>query len=136
MALIKSVRGHSPSFDESCWLAENATVVGDVIMGENCTVWFNAVIRGDVNSIRIGHHTNVQDGAVIHCTYQRFATTVGNYVSIAHNAIEGSTRIRPQLCESLPDLRPGFHHRPAPAPTRTPNPNPQPLAAGISNELE
>ena len=87
MALIKSVRGHHPTYDESCWFAENATIVGDVVMGENCTVWFNAVIRGDVNSIRIGHHSNVQDGAVIHCTYQRFATTIGNYVSIAHNAI-------------------------------------------------
>lgn len=87
MALIKSVRGHAPSFGENCWFAENATVVGDVVLGGNCTVWFNAVIRGDVNSIRIGNYSNVQDGAVIHCTYQRFATTIGDYVSIAHNAI-------------------------------------------------
>jgi carbonic anhydrase/acetyltransferase-like protein (isoleucine patch superfamily) len=87
MALIKSVRGHQPVFGENCWLAENATVVGDVIMGDHCTLWFNAVVRGDVNSIRIGHHSNVQDGAIIHCTYQRFGTTIGNYVSIAHNAI-------------------------------------------------
>jgi carbonic anhydrase/acetyltransferase-like protein (isoleucine patch superfamily) len=87
MALIKSVRGFQPAFGDDCWFAENATVVGDVIMGNNCTVWFNAVIRGDVNSIRIGDYSNVQDGAVIHCTYQRFATTVGDYVSIAHNAI-------------------------------------------------
>lgn len=87
MALIRSVKGHHPQFGENCWLAENATVVGEVSMGEYCTVWFNAVIRGDVNSISIGHHSNVQDGAVIHCTYQRFSTTVGNYVSIAHNAI-------------------------------------------------
>jgi gamma-carbonic anhydrase len=87
MALIKSVRGQSPVFGENCWFADNATIVGDVVMGEHCTVWFNAVIRGDVNSIRIGHHSNVQDGAVIHCTYQRFATTIGDYVSIAHNAI-------------------------------------------------
>jgi gamma-carbonic anhydrase len=87
MALIKSVRGFSPVYDPTCWFAENATIVGDVKMGANCTVWFNAVIRGDVNSITIGHHSNVQDGAVIHCTYQRFSTTIGNYVSIAHNAI-------------------------------------------------
>ncbi len=87
MALIKSVKGHNPVFGDHCWLAENATIVGEVMMGEYCTVWFNAVIRGDVNSIKIGHHSNIQDGAVVHCTYQRFATTIGNYVSIAHNAI-------------------------------------------------
>jgi carbonic anhydrase/acetyltransferase-like protein (isoleucine patch superfamily) len=87
MPLIKSVRGKNPSFGEKCWFADNATIVGDVTMGENCTVWFNAVIRGDVNSIRIGNFSNVQDGAVIHCTYQRHATTIGDYVSIAHNAI-------------------------------------------------
>lgn len=87
MALIRSVRGIKPEFGDKCWLADNATVVGDVVMGANCTVWFNAVVRGDVNSIRIGHNSNIQDGAVIHCTYQRFGTTIGNYVSIAHNAI-------------------------------------------------
>lgn len=87
MALIRSVRGNHPEFGENCWLAENATVVGDVIMGEHCTVWFNAVVRGDVNSIRIGNYSNVQDGAVIHCTYQKNGTYIGDYVSIAHNAI-------------------------------------------------
>lgn len=87
MALIKSVRGMQPQTGEECWFADNATIVGDVIMGRNCTVWFNAVVRGDVNSIRMGDYCNVQDGAVIHCTYQKFKTTVGNYVSIAHNAI-------------------------------------------------
>lgn len=87
MAIILPVRGQSPKLHESCWLAPNATVVGEVEMGENCTVWFNAVVRGDVNKIQIGHHSNVQDGAVIHCTYQKTATTIGNYVSIAHNAI-------------------------------------------------
>ncbi len=87
MAFIKSVRDVSPTFGDGCWLADNATVVGDVTMGQNCTVWFNAVVRGDVNSIRIGDYSNIQDGAVIHCTYQRFATTIGSYVSIAHNAI-------------------------------------------------
>lgn len=87
MALIKSVRGIEPQFGENCWLADNATVVGDVRMGRDCTVWFNAVVRGDVNSITFGDRCNVQDGAVIHCTYQRTKTTIGNNVSIAHNAI-------------------------------------------------
>lgn len=87
MPLIIPVRGTHPKFGENCWFAENSTIVGDVVMGENCTVWFNAVIRGDVNSIRIGKYSNVQDGAVIHCTYQKFATTIGDYVSVAHNAI-------------------------------------------------
>jgi carbonic anhydrase/acetyltransferase-like protein (isoleucine patch superfamily) len=87
MPLVRSVRGKHPQFGENCWLADNATVVGDVIMGEHCTVWFNAVVRGDVNVIRIGNYSNVQDGAVIHCTYQKNGTYIGNYVSIAHNAI-------------------------------------------------
>lgn len=87
MALIKPVRGIHPQLGRDCWLADNATVVGEVIMGDHCTVWFNAVVRGDVNSITMGNYCNVQDGAVIHCTYQKFKTTIGNYVSIAHNAI-------------------------------------------------
>ncbi len=87
MALIRSVRGIAPRFGNNCFLADNATVVGEVIMGENCTVWFNAVIRGDVHSITIGDNTNIQDGAVIHCTYQRAKTVIGNNVSIAHNAV-------------------------------------------------
>ncbi|PRY41906.1 carbonic anhydrase/acetyltransferase-like protein (isoleucine patch superfamily) [Spirosoma oryzae] len=87
MALIKSVRGVEPQFGDNCWLADNATVVGDVRMGRDCTVWFNAVVRGDVNSITFGNRCNVQDGAVVHCTYQRTKTTIGNNVSIAHNAI-------------------------------------------------
>lgn len=87
MALIKSVRGKTPALGEDCWLADNATVVGDVVMGRNCTVWFNAVVRGDVNRITIGDYTNIQDGAVIHCTYQKHSTTIGSSVSIAHNAI-------------------------------------------------
>ena len=72
---------------DDCFIAENATIVGDVEMGNNCSVWFNAVIRGDVNSIRIGNKSNIQDGAVIHCTYQKAATIVGNNVTIGHNAI-------------------------------------------------
>lgn len=87
MALIKSVKGVSPAWGENCYIAENATIVGDVVMGKDCSVWFNAVIRGDVNSIRIGERTNIQDGAVIHCTYQTAPTVIGNCVSIGHNAI-------------------------------------------------
>lgn len=87
MALLLEVNGKSPSQGDGCWLAPNATVVGDVQMGNNCTVWFNAVVRGDVNEIRIGNDTNIQDGAVIHCTYQKAGTYIGNQVSIAHNAI-------------------------------------------------
>lgn len=86
-ALILPVRGIAPQIGTECFIAPNATVVGEVTMGDFCSVWFNAVIRGDVNSIDIGHHTNIQDGAVIHCTYQRHKTVIGNYVSIAHNAI-------------------------------------------------
>jgi carbonic anhydrase/acetyltransferase-like protein (isoleucine patch superfamily) len=87
MSLIKPVKGISPKFGENCWFAENSTIVGDVTMGDNCTIWFNAVVRGDVNSIIIGHNSNIQDGAVIHCTYQKSQTIIGNYVSIAHNAV-------------------------------------------------
>lgn len=86
-ALIMEVNGKSPQMGKECWLAPNATLVGDVIMGDNCTVWFNAIIRGDVHEIRIGNDTNIQDGAVIHCTYKKAGTYIGNRVSIAHNAI-------------------------------------------------
>ncbi len=85
--LVKSVNGKTPVIPEDCYVAENATIIGDVIFGELCSVWFNAVIRGDVNSIRIGNKVNIQDGAVIHCTYQKHATLIGNNVSIGHNAI-------------------------------------------------
>ena len=87
MPLILPVNGKNPSFGSSCFIAENATIVGDVTIGDNCSVWFNAVIRGDVNYIRIGNNTNIQDGAVIHCTYHGAATHIGNYVSIGHNAL-------------------------------------------------
>lgn len=87
MALIKAVNGAHPVFGEDCYLAENATVVGKVTMGNQCSVWFNAVVRGDVNSITMGDKVNIQDGAVIHCTYQKAATTIGNNVSIGHNAL-------------------------------------------------
>lgn len=87
MAYMRNVRGYSPKFGNNCFLAETAVVVGEVSMGDNCTVWFNAVVRGDVHSITIGNNTNIQDGVVIHCTYQRAKTTIGNNVSIAHNAV-------------------------------------------------
>lgn len=87
MALIKSCKDFSPQFGEDCYLAENATIIGDVIMGQQCSVWFNAVIRGDVNSIRIGSKVNIQDGAVLHCTYQKTTVSIGNNVSIGHNAL-------------------------------------------------
>ena len=87
MALIKSVNGIEPKFGQNCYLAENATVVGDVEMGDDCSVWFTAVVRGDVNSIRMGNKVNVQDGAVIHCTYKLSVTTIGNNVSIGHRAL-------------------------------------------------
>jgi carbonic anhydrase/acetyltransferase-like protein (isoleucine patch superfamily) len=87
MTYILPVNGKYPLIPASCWIAPNATLVGDVQLGENCSVWFNAVIRGDVNAIRIGNETNIQDGAVIHCTYKKAGTYIGNQVSIAHNAI-------------------------------------------------
>ncbi|HUQ67806.1 MAG TPA: gamma carbonic anhydrase family protein [Flavitalea sp.] len=87
MPVILPVEGVTPVFGENCFIAPNATVVGDVVTGKDCSIWFNAVVRGDVNSIRIGNKVNVQDGAVIHCTYQRSKTVIGNNVSIGHNAI-------------------------------------------------
>lgn len=87
MAIIKTVRGFTPQFGKNIFLADNAVVVGDVIMGDNCTVWFNAVVRGDVHYIRIGNKVNIQDGAIIHCTYEKAPTTIGNSVSIGHSAI-------------------------------------------------
>lgn len=85
--LIKSVNGKTPIIPEDCYIAENATIVGDVTLGSSCSVWFNAVIRGDVNAIKVGNKVNIQDGAVIHCTYQKYPTIIGNNVSIGHNAI-------------------------------------------------
>lgn len=87
MALIKELRGKSPEFGKDCFMADNATIIGDVVMGDLCSVWFNAVIRGDVHYIKMGNKVNVQDGAVIHATYKKSPTNIGNNVSIAHNAI-------------------------------------------------
>lgn len=87
MSTILPVKGKLPRMGEDCFIAPNATIVGDVIMGNQCSVWFNAVIRGDVNSIRMGNKVNVQDGAIIHCTYEKTKAIIGNNVSIGHNAI-------------------------------------------------
>lgn len=87
MAIIKKLLDKTPQWGKENYFSETATIIGDVEMGDYCSVWFNAVIRGDVNAIRMGHYVNVQDAAVIHCTYQKFATTIGNYVSIGHGAI-------------------------------------------------
>lgn len=87
MPIIKPVQGKSPQIPEDCYVAENATIVGEVTMGSQCSIWFNAVIRGDVHYIKMGDKVNVQDGAVIHATYQKSPTNIGNNVSIGHNAI-------------------------------------------------
>jgi gamma-carbonic anhydrase len=87
MPVIQSIRGFTPQFGKECFLAENAVVVGEVTMGDYCSVWFNAVVRGDVHKITMGDYTNIQDGAIIHATYQKAYTTIGSRVSIAHNAI-------------------------------------------------
>lgn len=85
MALVKSVRGFEPEFGKNCFLAENATIIGDVIMGDGCSIWFNTVLRGDVNSIRIGDNVNIQDGSVLHTLYQKSTIEIGDNVSIGHN---------------------------------------------------
>jgi len=85
--LIKSVRGKSPQYGKNCFFAENATLIGELIMGDDCSVWYQAVVRGDVNSIIIGNRVNIQDGAVIHGTFEQSATFIGDDVSIGHNAI-------------------------------------------------
>lgn len=87
MPVILPVENKHPQFGNNCFIAPNATIVGDVISGDDCSFWFNTVVRGDVNSIRLGNRVNVQDGACIHCTYERAATTIGNHVSIGHHAI-------------------------------------------------
>jgi carbonic anhydrase/acetyltransferase-like protein (isoleucine patch superfamily) len=92
--LLKSVNGKTPNIPNDCYVAENATIIGDVTFGDFCSVWFNAVIRGDVNAITIGNKVNIQDGAIIHCTYQKHATVIGNNVSIGHNAIVHGCTIR------------------------------------------
>ncbi len=87
MALIKTLLGKTPVFGKDCYLAENATIVGDVEMGDECSIWFNAVLRGDVHYIKMGNKVNIQDGAVVHCTYKKHPTNIGNNVSVGHNAM-------------------------------------------------
>jgi len=97
MALIKKVRGFEPVTGKNCYLADNATIIGDVILGDDCSIWFNTVLRGDVNSIRIGNMVNIQDGAVLHCLYERSVIDIGNNVSIGHNVvIHGAT-----ICDNV-----------------------------------
>jgi carbonic anhydrase/acetyltransferase-like protein (isoleucine patch superfamily) len=92
MALIKSVRGFTPEIGNDCYLAENATIIGDVVLGDGCSIWFNAVLRGDVNSIRIGKNVNIQDGSVLHTLYQKSVIEIGDNVSVGHNVtIHGAT---------------------------------------------
>lgn len=93
MALIRPVRGFTPIFGKDCFFAENATIVGDVVCGDNCSFWFNTVLRGDVNSIRIGNNVNIQDGAVLHTLYQKSVVEIGDNVSVAHNAIIHGAKI-------------------------------------------
>jgi len=87
MALIRSVKGVLPQWGKGCFIADNATITGDVIIGNDCSIWFNAVVRGDVHSIRIGNNVNIQDGVIIHCTYKKAPVNIGHNVSIAHGAI-------------------------------------------------
>ena len=93
MALIKSVRGFTPQIGKNIYLAENATIIGDVIIGDDCSIWYNTVLRGDVNSIRIGNRVNVQDGTVIHTLYQKSVTIIEDDVSIGHNAVIHGAKI-------------------------------------------
>ena len=92
--LIKTVRGFTPIYGLDCFFAENSTIIGDVVIGDEVSVWYQAVIRGDVNSIRIGNRVNIQDGAVIHCTYERASTNIGDNVSIGHNAIVHGCKVQ------------------------------------------
>ncbi|MBE0674869.1 MAG: gamma carbonic anhydrase family protein [Bacteroidales bacterium] len=93
MATIRSLRGFTPKMGTDCFIAENATIIGDVVMGNECSVWFNAVIRGDVNSIKIGNRVNIQDGSVLHCTFKKTVIEVGDDVSIGHNVILHGARV-------------------------------------------
>ena len=85
MAIIKTVRGFTPQIGNDCFLADNAAIIGDTVIGDGCSIWFGAVLRGDVNSIKIGNHVNIQDGAVLHTLYQKSTIEIGDYVSVGHN---------------------------------------------------
>ena len=95
--MIKSVRGKTPVIGKDCYIAENATIVGEVTMGDQCSIWFNAVIRGDVHYIKMGDKVNVQDGTIIHCTYEKSPTNIGNNVSIGHGAIVHGCTIKDRV---------------------------------------
>jgi carbonic anhydrase/acetyltransferase-like protein (isoleucine patch superfamily) len=97
MALIKSVRGFTPVIGENCYLAETAVIIGDVVIGDDCSIWFGAVLRGDVNSIRIGNKVNVQDGAVLHTLYEKSVVEIGNSVTIGHNAVIHGAKIQDRV---------------------------------------
>lgn len=97
MATILSVRNKTPEFGANCFIAPNATIVGEISIGEHCSIWFNAVLRGDVNFIRIGNYSNIQDNVTIHGTYKKNGTSIGNYVNIGHNAIVHGCRIDDQV---------------------------------------
>ena len=94
MALIKSVRGFTPEIGENCFLADNATIIGDVKMGRDCSIWFSTVLRGDVNSIRIGNGVNIQDGSVLHTLYEKSTIEIGDHVSVGHNVTIHGAAIR------------------------------------------
>ena len=93
MAIVKAVRGKKPKIGSNCYIADNVSIIGDVIIGDNCSLWYNAVIRGDVNYIRIGNEVNIQDGAVVHCNYQDSVSVIEDRVSVGHNAIIHGARI-------------------------------------------
>ena len=93
MPLIKKVRGFEPQIGKDCYLADNATIIGDTVIGDNCSIWFNTVLRGDVNSIRIGNKVNIQDGSVLHCLYEKSVIEIGNNVSIGHNVVIHGAKI-------------------------------------------
>lgn len=93
MSIIKKVRGYTPQYGKNCFFAENSVIVGDVVMGDDCSVWFSAVLRGDVNSIRIGNKVNIQDGAVLHTLYEKSTINIGDNVSIGHNAVIHGAKI-------------------------------------------
>ena len=94
MAIIRSVRGFTPKIGKDCFLADNAAIIGDVVMGDECSVWFGTVLRGDVNSIRIGNGVNIQDGSVLHTLYQKSTIEIGDHVSIGHNVVIHGAKIR------------------------------------------
>ena len=93
MALIKSVRGFTPVYGKNCYFADNATIIGDVVIGDDCSIWFNTVLRGDVNSIRIGNKVNIQDGSVLHTLYEKSVVEIGDNVSVGHNVVIHGAKI-------------------------------------------